>query len=84
MFEMKDEYDNKRIIGHSNETSTKFKTVKPNSNVIQMEDSIISVQDILNTEVPELPLETTYNVSWLVINGKQIANIPKCVFERRE
>ncbi|KNB41929.1 transcription initiation factor TFIID subunit [Blastocystis sp. subtype 4] len=77
MFEMKVECNNKRIIGHSNEISTKFKMVKPNSNVIQMEDSIVSVQDILNNEVPEIPLETTYNVSWLVINGKQIANIPK-------
>ena len=84
MFEMKVECNNKRIIGHSNEISTKFKMVKPNSNVIQMEDSIVSVQDILNNEVPEIPLETTYNVSWLVINGKQIANIPKCVSERKE
>lgn len=84
MFEMNDFGDNKRIIGHSNELSTKFKTVKPNSNVIQMEDSIVSIHDILNSEVPEIPLETTYNVSWLVINGRQIAHIPKCVFERRE
>ena len=58
--------------------------MKPNSNVIQLEDSIVSVQDILNSEIPEIPQETTYNVSWLVINGRQISHIPECVFERNE
>lgn len=36
------------------------------------ESKIISVNHILESEVPELPLETSFKVNWLVVGGRQI------------
>lgn len=67
------------MLGYSNDVTTKFKSVDTGSATLKMEDSILSIQDILNSEVPEIPLETRYDVSWIVMNGKQIASLPTCL-----
>lgn len=35
-------------------------------------DEIVPVSDILESDIPDLPLETTFTIDWLAINGKQI------------
>ena len=45
---------------------------------MELEDSIISIQDILTSDVPTIPLEMTYDVEWIVVNGKQIEHLPDC------
>ena len=66
------------MLGYSNDVTTKFKSVDKRTTTLKMEDSLLSIQDILNSEVPEIPLETRYDVSWIVMNGKQIASLPTC------
>ena len=66
------------MLGYSNDVTTKFKSVGSRNATLKMEDSLLSIQDILNSEVPEIPLETRYDVSWIVMNGKQIASLPTC------
>ena len=72
------------MLGYSNDVTTKFKSVDARSATLKMEDSLLSIQDILNSEVPEIPLETRYDVSWIVMNGKQIASLPTCTDVRND
>lgn len=64
------------MVGYSEDMTIKYKKVESGKSVMELEDSVISIHDILSSEVPEIPLETTYNVEWLVVNGKQIAHLP--------
>ena len=64
------------MFGYSEDMTIKYKKVESGKSVMELEDSIISIHDILNSEVPEIPLETTYDVEWVVVNGKQIAHLP--------
>lgn len=41
-------------------------------------DEIVPVSDILESDIPDLPLETTFTIDWLAINGKQINFIKDC------
>ena len=65
------------MVGYSEDMTIKYKKVESGKSVMELEDSIISIHDILSSEVPEIPLETTYGVEWLVVNGKQIAHLPR-------
>lgn len=47
--------------------STKGKEQK-----VRIEDPIIAISDVLSSEIRELPIETTFSVNWLVVNGKQV------------
>lgn len=53
--------------------STKGKEQK-----IRIEDPIIAVSDVLSSEIRELPIETTFSVNWLVVNGKQVNFLSTC------
>lgn len=64
------------MVGYSEDMTIKYKKVESGKSVMELEDSVISIHDILSSEVPEIPLETTYDVEWLVVNGKQIAHLP--------
>lgn len=70
--------ERKRVIGHSNSVVTKYKTLSSDQKKIVLEDKIVKISDILNTEVPDIPLETNYSVAWFVVNGRQIAFKPEC------
>lgn len=53
--------------------STKGKEQK-----VKIEDPIIAVSDVLSSEIRELPIETTFSVNWLVVNGKQVNFLSTC------
>lgn len=53
--------------------STKGKEQK-----VRIEDPIIAVSDVLSSEIRELPIETTFSVNWLVVNGKQVNFLSTC------
>ena len=36
------------------------------------DSDIVSVNQIIESEVPELPLETSFKVNWFVVEGNQI------------
>ena len=54
--------------------STKGKEQK-----VKIEDPIIAVSDVLSSEIRELPIETTFSVNWLVVNGKQVNFLSTCI-----
>ena len=53
--------------------STKGKEQK-----VRIEDPIIAVSDVLSSEIRELPIETTFSVNWLIVNGKQVNFLSTC------
>ena len=53
--------------------STKGKEQK-----VRIEYPIIAVSDVLSSEIRELPIETTFSVNWLVVNGKQVNFLSTC------
>lgn len=53
--------------------STKGKEQK-----VRIEDPIIAISDVLSSEIRELPIETTFSVNWLVVNGKQVNFLSTC------
>lgn len=41
---------------------------------------IMTVNDILESEIPELPLETSFKVNWLVVGGRQVGYLKESMF----
>ena len=53
---------------------------KDKANKVCIEDPIISISDVLSSEIKELPIETTFSVKWLAVDGKQVGFMSACSF----
>jgi len=55
-------------------------STKDKANKVCIEDPIISISDVLSSEIKELPIETTFSVKWLAVDGKQVGFMSACSF----
>ena len=61
---------NKPLFGYSFSGPPKFKAVAA-KDIYYIEDQEIDLDELLNTPLPPVPLETTYTAHWLAIEGVQ-------------
>ena len=53
---------------------------KQSSTKKEESDEMLIVEDILNAPLPELPVETSFEVDWLVVKGKQVSFNETCIY----
>lgn len=66
-------------MGYRNNPTLSLKLNEKNADGVFFQDEIVSVDDILDSRVPDLPVETSFEVDWFVINGEQINYIDTCI-----
>lgn len=66
------------MLGHNNGSIERVVSTKGKEQKVKIEDPIIAVSDVLSSEIRELPIETTFSVNWLVVNGKQVNFLSTC------
>lgn len=66
------------MLGHNNGSIVRVVSTKGKEQKVRIEDPIIAVSDVLSSEIRELPIETTFSVNWLVVNGKQVNFLSTC------
>ena len=67
------------LLGYRNSPILQIKLNEIQQGNLSIKDDIVSVSDILDSRIPDLPVETSFEVNWFVVNGKQIDYIESCI-----
>ena len=67
------------LLGYRNNPTLQIKSNENKQGDLSIKDEIVSVSDILDARIPDLPVETSFEVNWFVVNGKQIDYIETCI-----
>lgn len=66
-------------MGYRNNPALSLKLNEKNTDGVLFQDEIVSVDDILDSRIPDLPVETSFEVDWFVVDGKKINYIETCI-----
>ena len=66
------------ILGYRNNPTLAFRNNPDENTDTKFEDKILYVSNILSSRIPEIPVETSFEVDWFVVEGKQISHLQSC------